>query len=167
MLMRCESLFWSWFDALASTFGEQAARDFVYTTAREIGRADSIDFAERLQVVDGLERLSSGPIHFAHAGWALVEILSDSRPATDSSYFLHYKHPNTFESEVLASRKIVASRPACLFSAGYSAGWCSHAFGVDVHAREVRCIAMGQAACEFVMSDSDSLDAHEAAIMGS
>ncbi len=161
VFMRCESLYLSWFDAMAETFGEETARDFVYNTAREIGRSDAADFAKRLRVESGIERLSAGPVHFAHAGWALVDIAGDSAPAPDASYYLHYHHPNTFESEVLVRREKKAEKPACLFSAGYSAGWCSDAFGVEVHAREVRCIARGESTCEFIMAPSARLDEYE------
>ena len=161
VLMRCASLYLSWFDAMAETFGEQTARDFVYNTAREIGRSDSKDFCSRLNVTDGIERLSSGPIHFAHAGWALVDILQDSQPTMDDSYYLHYQHPNTFEAEVIKDQDRRLTKPACLFSAGYSAGWCSEAFHVEVHAREIHCMAKGDQTCEFIMSPHDKLDSHE------
>jgi len=167
VLMRCESLYLSWFDAMAETFGAETARDFIYNTAREIGRSDSHDFSSRLGVTDGLERLSSGPVHFAHAGWALVEILGDSTPAMDDSYYLHYYHPNTFESEAVHKRGHKVELPACLFSAGYSAGWCSDAFQVEVHAREIRCQAKGDAHCEFVMAPVDNLDGHEKKLLES
>ena len=162
VLMRCESLYSTWFDALTASFGEDAARDFIYNTAREIGRSDAAEFANRLDVSDGVERLSTGPVHFAHAGWALVEILADSAPAPDSSYFLHYRHPNTFEAEVLLKRGRKVDSCACHFSAGYSAGWCSDAFQLEVHGREIQCTARGDAHCEFIMAVSDELDAHEA-----
>ncbi len=160
VLMRCESLYLSWFEALAQVFGKDPAREFVYNTAREIGRSDSRTFSERLNVSDGLERLSAGPIHFAHAGWAFVDILADSQPAMDESYFLHYYHPNTFESEVLSKREQKSDQCACLFSAGYSAGWCSEAFQVEVHGRELRCVAMGDEKCEFIMAPAHKLDEH-------
>jgi hypothetical protein len=165
VLMRCESLYLSWFDALAETFGEETARDFVYNTAREIGRSDAADFAKRLNVTEGIERLSAGPVHFAHAGWALVDIRPDSAPAPDDSYYLHYYHPNTFESEVLKAQGRTLSTSACLFSAGYSAGWCSDAFGLEVHAREIRCTAKGDSACEFIMTPAAHLDEREAALL--
>ena len=161
VLVRCESLYLSWFDAMAETFGTEAAREFIYNTAREIGRSDAKDFCERLKVTDGVERLSSGPVHFAHAGWAFVDILADSAPAMDQSYFLHYYHPNTFEAEVVRARKKEVTDCACLFSAGYSAGWCSEAFHLEVHAREIRCTARGEQACEFIMAPSAKLDSHE------
>jgi hypothetical protein len=164
VLVRAHSLYVAWFDAMTDAFGEDAARDFIYNTAREIGRSDSAGFSARLGLTDGLDRLSSGPVHFAHAGWALVDILADSRPARDDSYYLHYYHPNTFESEVLRSQKKQRTRPACLFSAGYSAGWCSDAFQVEVHGREVRCVACGDEHCEFIMGPSGQLDGYQEAL---
>jgi hypothetical protein len=80
----------------------------------------------------------------------------------DASYYLHYYHPNTFESEILRSKGRTLRTCGCLFSAGYSAGWCSEAFGVDVHGREVRCLSKGDAVCEFIMAPSARLDEYEA-----
>lgn len=165
VLMRCESLYLTWFDAMAETFGDDTAQQFIYNTAREIGRSDSVSFAERLGVTDPVERLSSGPVHFAHAGWALVVIHDDSAPATDDSYFLHYDHPNTFESEVALSRDRSLDHCACHFSAGYSAGWCSYAFGVEVHGREIRCLVKGDDRCEFIMAPASKLDEHASRLL--
>ncbi len=161
VFMRCESLFAAWFSALAETFGEEAASRFIYNTAREIGRSDSVSFSQRQGVEDPIARLASGPVHFAHAGWALVHILEDSVPAPNADFFLHYLHPNTFESEVLAKRGETKEACACLFSAGYSSGWCTEAFGLELHGRELRCVAKGDEHCEFVMSPSVQLDTHE------
>jgi hypothetical protein len=166
VLMRAESLYLTWFEALAATFGDEAAAEFVYNTAREIGRSDSAAFSTRLGLTDGLDRLSSGPVHFAHAGWALVDILGDSRPAVDDTYFLHYYHPNTFESEVVLRRGKKLDRCGCLFSAGYSAGWCSDAFRVEVHGREIRCVGRGDANCEFIMAPSHKLDEYQKQLLG-
>ena len=41
VLLRCESFYLSWFRALSESFGDGLARDFIYNTAREIGRSDS------------------------------------------------------------------------------------------------------------------------------
>lgn len=161
VMVRAESLYLTWFEALAETFGEEAAGEFIYNTAREIGRSDSAAFSKRLGLTDGLDRLSSGPVHFAHAGWAFVDILEDSRPAPDDTYYLHYYHPNTFESEVVRARGKTLTRCGCLFSAGYSAGWCSDAFRVDVHGREIRCVGKGDPSCEFIMAPASKLDEHE------
>ncbi len=166
VLVRAESLYLTWFEALAAAFGDEAAEEFVYNTAREIGRSDSAAFSKRLGLTDGLDRLSSGPVHFAHAGWALVDILGDSRPAMDESYYLHYYHPNTFESEVVIRRDKKLERCGCLFSAGYSAGWCSDAFRVEVHGREIQCVGRGDPKCEFIMAPSQKLDELAKALRG-
>ena len=139
---------------------------FARNSAREIGRNDSRSFSRRLGVTDGLDRLSSGPVHFAHAGWAFVDILGDSAPATNDDYFLHYNHPNTFESEVLKNLGREVTACSCLFSAGYSAGWCSDAFGIEVHGRELRCTARGDETCEFIMAPAARLDEHERRVRG-
>lgn len=165
VLMRAESLYASFFDALAETFGEEVAREFIYNTAREIGRSDSRTFSQRLGLTDGVDRLASGPVHFAHAGWALVDILDDSAPTMDDSYYLHYYHPNTFESEVLKKLGRQLTSCGCLFSAGYSAGWCSEAFRVEVHGREIRCLSRGDAVCEFIMGPSHRLDGYQQRLM--
>ena len=166
VMVRAESLYLSWFDALSDSFGEEAAREFIYNSAREIGRSDSRRFSERLGLTDGLDRLSSGPVHFAHAGWALVDILDDSAPTMDDAYYLHYYHPNTFESETLKQRGRTLSSCGCLFSAGYSAGWCSDAFNVEVHGREIRCLSRGDSTCEFIMAPIARLDEHQARLRG-
>jgi hypothetical protein len=73
VIMRAESLFLAWFTALDQAFGSEVAREFIYNTAREIGRADSTAFAARLDLTDPVAKLSCGPVHFAHAGWAFVD----------------------------------------------------------------------------------------------
>lgn len=167
VLMRAESFYLAWSEALEASFGEEVTRELLYNTARAIGRADCASFCERLGVTDGVARLASGPLHFAHAGWAFVDIHDDSAPSVDDNYFLHYDHPNTFESEVLAKKNRTSSVPSCVFSAGYSAGWCSEAFGIEVHAREVRCCACGDGRCQFIMSPAHRLDEHAARVQQS
>ena len=160
VLVRAQALYFGLFDSMAESFGTKTANEFIYKMAREIGRRDSATFSRRLGVTDGVERLASGPVHFAHAGWAFVDILADSAPTTDDDYFLHYYHPNTFEAEVVKGRG-GTREVSCHFSAGYSAGWCSDAFGVEVHGREVRCTARGDEHCEFIMAPATRLDEHE------
>lgn len=167
VLVRCESLYLDWFSALEESFGDEVAREFIYNTARAIGRSDAKAFAKRLGLTDPIERLSCGPCHFAHAGWAFVEILGDSAPAPNDDFFLHYHHPNTFESEVVKSQGTANEHCVCLFSAGYSAGWCSSAFDLALHGRELRCVARGDDKCEFIMSPASRIDAHEARIRAS
>lgn len=159
LLVRANGFYLAWFDAMAETFGEDMARQFVYNTAREIGRNDSREISAKLELAEPPVKLAAGPVHFAHAGWAIVDIMDDSAPAPDESYYLHYRHPNTFESEVCLRQGRETDKCMCLFSAGYSAGWCSEAFGLEVHAREFTCSARKDEHCEFVMGPADKLDA--------
>lgn len=165
VLVRAASLTTGFLEVMRDVIGEEEALKFWYRMARVIGRDDAAAFCAARNLTDGPARLSTGPIHFAFAGWARVEIDDRSRPAPDDSYYLEYTHPNTFESETWTAQGKRAKAPVCVFSAGYSAGWCSESFGLDVHAREVRCVAAGDRECRFVMAPWDKLDAYAAEVL--
>ena len=59
---------------------EVVADALLFDVAHSMGLADGRAFAERMNVEDPIARLSAGPIHFAHAGWAFVDISSESSP---------------------------------------------------------------------------------------
>lgn len=158
LLMRGESIFSTLRDNMVSQFGEAVTDSFLYDLAKTIGKSDAKRFAEKLGLKDPIAKLSAGPVHFSHAGWALVEILPESVPSADDNYLLVYNHPNTFESELYVSQGKKPDKPVCLFSAGYSAGWCSYSFGLDLDAKEIMCIAKGDSDCRFVMAPSGKLD---------
>jgi predicted hydrocarbon binding protein len=164
VLIRAASLSTGVLEVMRDLIGEEEAHKFWYRMARVIGREDSQAFCASRGLTEGPARLSTGPVHFAFTGWARVEIDDRSRPVSDETYYLEYTHPNTFESESWARSGNVSPRPVCVFSAGYSAGWCSEAFGMELDAREVRCTAAGQGECRFVMSAWDRLDGYAAAI---
>jgi len=165
VLVRAESMFAALFDQLEGAFGEEHAQEFIYSMARIIGKADAKAFIANRGVKDPTEKLSTGPVLFAHTGWAFVDIFPTSNPAPNQEYFLHYQHPNTFESEIYAKKGMKSDHPICFFSAGYSAGWCSEAYGVEVHAREIRCLAKGDDRCEFIMAPFEKLDEYEKKIL--
>lgn len=161
VLVRCESLYLGLFDGLASRMGDDGAFEFIYAMAHSIGRSDCEELTARRGAQSDLERIACGPPFFAFNGWAAVELLPDTTITPDDECFLHYRHPNTFESEVLAKRAdIEVKAPACLFSAGYSAGWVSYALRKSMHARELQCVACGAENCEFVMAPEDQLERH-------
>lgn len=165
VLVRAASLTTGFLEVMRDVIGEEQALEFWYRMARVIGRDDARAFCAARGLTDGPARLSTGPIHFAFSGWARVEIDDRSRPASDDSYYLEYTHPNTFESEAWLSRGDRAKTPVCVFSAGYSAGWCSESFGLEVHAREVRCVAAGASECRFVMAPWDRLGGYAAEVL--
>lgn len=165
VLVRAASLTTGFMETMRDVIGEDEALKFWYRMAHVIGRDDAAAFCKARGLTDGPERLSTGPIHFAFSGWARVEIDDRSRPASDDTYYLEYTHPNTFEAETWRARGLHAAGPVCVFSAGYSAGWCSESFGIDVHAREVTCIAAGASECRFVMAPWDRLDGYAAEVL--
>jgi predicted hydrocarbon binding protein len=165
VLVRAESLTVGFLEVMRDVIGEDEALKFWYRMARVIGREDARSFCAERKLVDGPARLSTGPVHFAYTGWARVEIDDRSRPASDDTYYLEYTHPNTFESDTWNKSGKRATRPICVFSAGYSAGWCSESFHLEVHAREVTCVAAGGKECRFVMSPFDRLDGYAADVL--
>lgn len=166
VLVRCESLYLGLFDGMSARFGNDAAFEMIYVIARDIGNSDCQAMCGRMgEANNSISCVAGGPPFFAYNGWAAVELLPDTHISTDEDCMIHYVHPNTFESEVLAKRAdIEVKAPACLFSAGYSAGWCSAALDREMHAREIRCVACGDPQCEFVMAPKDRLDERVASI---
>src|SRR5258708_18084290 len=73
------------------------ANNLLFDTAHAIGKADARAFHEKMGVVDPIERLSAGPIHFAFAGGAFVDILAESPPSPHHDYFPVYEQPFDFE----------------------------------------------------------------------
>lgn len=159
ILMRGESIFRTLRDKMVAEFGGDVAASFLYDLAKTVGRSDARRFAEKLGLKDPVHRLAAGPVHFSHTGWAFVDILPESKPSPDEDYLLVYNHPNTFESATYLLDKNRSDNPVCLFSAGYSAGWCSFSFGLELDAREISCIACGDAQCRFVMAPAKRLPA--------
>lgn len=158
ILVRGESIFSVLREKMTADFGPAVAESFLYDLAKTIGRGDARKFSEKMGLSDPIHKLSAGPVHFSHTGWAFVDILPESRPSPDDEYLLVYDHPNTFESANYSGGRKKSDQPVCLFSAGYSAGWCSHSFGLELDAREVRCIAQGDKQCRFVMAPSRRLE---------
>lgn len=158
ILVRGESIFSVLREKMTADFGEEVAESFLYDLAKTVGRGDAKRFSEKLNLSDPIQKLSAGPVHFSHTGWAFVDILPESRPSPDQDYLLVYDHPNTFESAGYSAIGAKSPKPVCLFSAGYSAGWCSHSFGLELDAQEVRCIARGDPQCRFVMAPSRRLE---------
>ena len=167
ILVRAASMSVEFFDLVRSLYadkGEEEARrvasNLLFDTAHAIGKADALTFHEKMGVKDPIERLSAGPIHFAFAGWAFVEILSDSRPSPDLDFFLVYDHPFSFESHAWLDKKRTSETPVCIMNAGYSSGWCEVSFGVPLVAVETECLAAGDKRCRFVMAPPSRIEEH-------
>ena len=145
-------------DRMSKELGDR----LLYILAKSIAREDARQFAVEQQVEDPIAKLAAGPISFNYAGWAFVKIFPESRPTPDKKYFLVYDHPYSFEADAyISSRGQKSAKPVCVMNAGYSAGWCSESFGLELEAREIMCQAKGDPACRFVMGVEEKLDQYE------
>jgi PAS domain S-box-containing protein len=140
------------------TEARAVARSLLYDLAYAIGAADARAFHRELDVRDPIAKLSAGPVHFAHTGWAHVTILPESRPSADESFLLIYDHPFSFEADAWRAAGRQIDVPTCIMNAGYSAGWCTESFGLSLVAVEICCKAMGDEQCRFVMAPSERIE---------
>jgi PAS domain S-box-containing protein len=158
VLVRAPSLSVEFYEMMKALYGGReaesvsATKNLLFHLAHFIGRSDARAFHRKMNLKDPIERLSAGPVHFAHTGWAFVDILPESRAAADETFFLLYDHPYSFESDSWRKAGRVASHPVCFMNAGYSSGWCQESFGLPLVATEILCIAKGDPCCRFVMA---------------
>ncbi len=159
ILVRGASLSVDLFDILKERYqdaGEReaidVARSFLFDIAHTIGKMDARAFHRKMGLRDPIERLSAGPIHFAHTGWAFVDISAESTPTPDENFFLLYDHPFSFESDAWIQSGKKPDFAVCVMNAGYSSGWCEESFGVPLVATEILCKAKGDPTCRFIMA---------------
>jgi hypothetical protein len=167
-IAQAENLVTAWIEELEHSLDSSAANRLLYRMARRLAALDAAQLAadtepelscgERL-APHGLTLVSGGA---GCSGVTQLRILPDSAAASLREFFLHFVHPGTFESEV--ARRSNGRRAAfnCAFTAGYSAGWCSEALQAELHAKELRCVGRGDAACEFVLGSMEMLASRSA-----
>jgi two-component system, cell cycle sensor histidine kinase and response regulator CckA len=143
----------------------EGAGSALFDIAFAIGKSDARAFCKKLGVEDPIAKLSSGPIHFAYTGWAFVDISPESCAVPNDDFLLVYDHPQSFEADSWLTRGSPTTFCACHMNSGYSSGWCSESFGLDLAAREILCRARGDAACRFVMAPRHRLDQRVAAFL--
>ncbi|MHB8998303.1 MAG: EAL domain-containing protein [Thermoanaerobaculia bacterium] len=170
VLVRAASMSVEFFDLVMSLYadrGEDEARrvatNLLFDFAHAIGAADARSFHSRSSVTDPMERLSTGPLHFALTGWASGRLLPESNPQPGDDFVLVYEHPMSFEADSWISQGRLAPMPACVMNAGYSSGWCEVSFGVPLVAAEVECRAAGGEVCRFVMAPPAMIETRIAA----
>jgi len=159
VLVRAASLSVEFFSLVDDLFGPGReaeagvfSRNILYDLAHAVGKADARDFHTSTGLTDPLARLSAGPVHFAYAGWASVDLLPGSRPTPDEGYEMVYDHPYSFEADAWLRSGRASVFPVCIMSAGYSSGWCEESFGVELVSSEIACRAKGDPHCRFVMA---------------
>jgi signal transduction histidine kinase/CheY-like chemotaxis protein/predicted hydrocarbon binding protein len=133
------------------------ARNMLFDFAHAIGKADAERFHAKMHLEDPVARLSAGPIHFSHSGWAFVDIFPESHPSADKDYYLIYDHPYSFEADAWLRHKQSSETPVCVMNAGYSSGWCEASFGLPLVAVEILCRAAGDQACRFIMAPPETI----------
>src|SRR5262245_62128007 len=92
VLVRAASMSVEFYEMVRSLYREDeeaiaVAHGLLFDIAHSMGLADARTFAERMNVTDPIARLSAGPVHFAHAGWAFVDISEESSPSPDENYY--------------------------------------------------------------------------------
>ncbi len=166
VLVRAASLSVEFLTLVRSLYGDgreqeadEFARNILFDLAHAIGRSDARNFHTKMNLDDPIARLSAGPVHFAHAGWAFVDISPESDPQPNEEFYLLYDHPYSFEANGWITAGRAPSFPACLMNAGYSSGWCEESYGITLVASEILCRARGDHACRFVMAHPSRIEA--------
>lgn len=136
------------------------ARSLLFDIAHAIGKADAQNFHKKMKLKNPIEKLSAGPIHFSHSGWAFVDIFPESNPTPDENYYLIYDHPFSFESDAWLKSGKKTDFPVCVMNAGYSSGWCEESFGVTLVASEITCKAKGDDVCRFIMAHPSKIESY-------
>lgn len=167
ILVRAASMSVDFFDTITNLYSREGekeavniARSILFDIAHTIGKMDARNFHKKMNLTDPVEKLSAGPVHFSHTGWAFVDILPESNPSPDENYFLVYDHPYSFESDAWTRAGRHAQFPICVMNAGYSSGWCEESFGISLVASEIMCKAKGDEACRFVMAQPSKIEQH-------
>ncbi|MFX0201967.1 MAG: PAS domain S-box protein, partial [Candidatus Hodarchaeota archaeon] len=165
ILVRAASMSVDFFDTIRNLYTSEGkeeanniARSILFDIAHTVGKMDARDFHKKMNLNDPIEKLSAGPIHFAHSGWAFVDIFPESNPSPDENYYLVYDHPFSFESDAWTRAGRHSEFPICVMNAGYSSGWCEESFGVSLVASEIMCRAKGDEACRFVMAHPSRIE---------
>jgi signal transduction histidine kinase len=167
VLVRAASLSVEFFAMVQDLYGpgrepeaDEFARNILYDLAHAIGRSDAQNFHTRMGLSDPIARLSAGPVHFAHTGWAFVDIDPSSHASSDGEFHLLYEHPYSFEADAWLRSGKQRNFTACIMNAGYSSGWCEASFGLDLVSTEVLCRARGDASCRFIMAPPHRIEEH-------
>ena len=167
VLVRAAALSVEFFALLEDLFGKgneakanDFARNILFDLSHAIGRSDAQSFHTEMGLTDPIERLSAGPVHFAHSGWAFVDISPDSRPSPDQDYYMIYDHPFSFEADAWIQSGHGSEFPVCIMNAGYSSGWCENSFDMTLVASEILCRARGDECCRFIMAPPERIEEH-------
>jgi signal transduction histidine kinase/CheY-like chemotaxis protein len=166
VLLRAASLSVEFFNMVRDLLGPERrgeaddfTRHILFDLAHAVGKSDARNFHAKMELTEPIARLSAGPVHFSHSGWAFVDILPESTPGPKEDYYLIYDHPYSFESDAWSKAEQTSEFPVCIMNAGYSSGWCEESFGIKLVASEILCKARGDDCCRFIMAHPDCIEA--------
>jgi len=159
VLLRASSLSVGFLNVIRNLYadkGEQEAfqigKNLLFDIAHVIGLEDAREFHLSMNLKDPISKLAAGPVHFAYAGWANVDILPESNPTPDDNFYLKYHHPTSFEADSWIKSGVKSEFPVCIMNSGYSSGWCEESFGIPLTAVEITCRGKGDGNCTFIMA---------------
>jgi two-component sensor histidine kinase len=163
ILIRASSLSSKFFEHMEKLYENDAnafdlTSNFLFDMAYVIGKEDAKRFHEKMGITDPQDKIASGPVYFAYAGWAKVKFNPDSNPTPDLNYLLKYDHPYSFEAESWLAEGKKSETSVCIMNAAYSAGWCSESFGIQLTAVETSCRAKGDDCCSFIMAHPSKIN---------
>ena len=85
ILVRAASMSVDFFDTIMNLYKSEGqeeainiARSILFDIAHTVGKMDARNFHKKMNLADPIEKLSAGPIHFSHSGWAFVDIFPES-----------------------------------------------------------------------------------------
>ncbi|MES2555321.1 MAG: histidine kinase dimerization/phosphoacceptor domain -containing protein [Bacteroidota bacterium] len=164
VLFKSSSLSYEFLDIIKELYSnrpeDEATRignNFLFDIGHVLGKKDALSFHQRMNLVDPVEKLAAGPVHFAYTGWANVELLPECNPSPDENYFLKFYHHNSFEAQSWKKVGRKSDIPVCTMSCGYSSGWCEESFGFPLTTVELECEATGAERCTFIMAPPEKI----------
>lgn len=159
LLIRAAGLSYGFVKAISQLYADRGqaealriGKTLLFDMAHVLGASDARNFHRKMEVHDPIAKLSAGPVHFAYAGWAFVQILPGAVAEASDDFFLKFHHPFSFESHSWIRAGREPDFPVCIMSAGYASGWCEESFGIRLSASEIACKAKGDETCTFVMA---------------
>ena len=164
LLVRSASMSYEFMDVFREFYSnrsqeeaERIGNNFLFDIGHVLGAKDAEAFHKKVKITDPIQKLATGPVHFAFTGWANVEICEESNPTPDENFFLKFVHHNSFEAQAWIKGNRKSKIPVCTMNCGYSSGWCEESFGISLTTVEIECEAAGGKACTFIMAPPDKI----------
>jgi hypothetical protein len=133
------------------TFGLRIGDKVIYQLGYIIAFAEAEHFfqARNISLKELDYRVLTGTLYSAGTGFGNVELL-DQKLCRDHTFHALWETPNSFSAEAA----IASGLPGryCHIQAGYAAGWCSAATGLELACQEIACAAEGVKKCRFLIA---------------